>query len=278
MTQQHALFAILIVCCALGMGACESEMTPTSPETPPETQLEAPPKTDAPTSEPTKPPEESRAEAKTPEPSTAPEQPTQDEPPAAVEAARQHLAGELAIDASEIAVAHFQQRQFKDGCLELAKPGEMCTQALVAGYRVILRAPDGVHALHANRAGSGIRRVPPLDQHKPAPRLVWQRSGGIAGLCRRLTVNADGSYQLQNCLDQSTLTEGMLAGDQFSRLATAFYQYGKHNFARKPPANTADAFSESYRFYGIGYLNPSAAEKKTINDFVFGLAGELERK
>ncbi len=253
-------------------------MTPTSPETPSETQIEAPPKTDAPTSEPTRPPEKSKAEGKTPQPSTTPEQLTQDEPPAAVEAARQHLGRELAIDIYDITIAHFQQRQFKDGCLELAQPGEMCTQALVAGYRVILRARDGIHAFHTNRAGSGIRMVPLLDQFKPAPRIVWQRSGGIAGLCRRLTIQADGSYQLQNCLDASTLSEGSLAGDQFSRLATAFYQYGKHNFARKPPANSADMISESYKFMGAGYLDPPAGDKQTINDFLFGLAGELERK
>lgn len=58
----------------------------------------------------------------------------------AVQAAVAALATQLSMDAQSIKVVSVEEVEWPDGCLGLAKPDQMCTQVIVAGYRVMLEA------------------------------------------------------------------------------------------------------------------------------------------
>jgi hypothetical protein len=72
-------------------------------------------------------------------PSTSREAP--DDSPA-VQAALSALATQLNVEAQSVTVISVEAVEWPDGCLGLAMPDQMCTQAIVPGYRVILEA-DG---------------------------------------------------------------------------------------------------------------------------------------
>ena len=67
---------------------------------------------------------------------TAPAWPAEAQP--LVDLARAELAKVVA--ATDIEVVKVEAVQWRDGCLECAKAGEMCTDAIVPGYRIVLRA------------------------------------------------------------------------------------------------------------------------------------------
>ena len=58
--------------------------------------------------------------------------------PPLVDLARAELAKVVAT--TDIEVVKVEAVQWRDGCLECAKAGEMCTDAIVPGYRIVLRA------------------------------------------------------------------------------------------------------------------------------------------
>lgn len=71
--------------------------------------------------------------------------PTQVETPAAsipapAKAAQQALAKQLGVAADQVRIASVEQVDWPDGCLGIQRPGIMCTQIIVPGYRVILEA------------------------------------------------------------------------------------------------------------------------------------------
>jgi len=67
---------------------------------------------------------------------TAPAWPAEAQP--LVDLARAELA--KVVSATDIEVVKVEAVQWRDGCLECAKAGEMCTDAIVPGYRIVLRA------------------------------------------------------------------------------------------------------------------------------------------
>jgi hypothetical protein len=93
----------------------------------------------------------------TPTPATEPELPG--EAAEAVAAARSQLATRIGADPADIAVVSTSQMDWPDGCLGLAEPDEMCTQAIVPGWLVILRAPtdDVVYEARTDQTGNTVR-------------------------------------------------------------------------------------------------------------------------
>jgi hypothetical protein len=69
------------------------------------------------------------------------------------------LADRLGVSVGEIKVASVEQVQWPDGCLGAAKPDEMCTQAMVDGYRIILQANGKSYEFRTNMTGSAVREV-----------------------------------------------------------------------------------------------------------------------
>ncbi len=64
---------------------------------------------------------------------------------------------EIAIAASvapgEIELLSLEAVTWPDGCLGLAEPGQVCSQALVTGWRAVVRMPDGTERRFRGGAG-----------------------------------------------------------------------------------------------------------------------------
>ena len=105
--------------------------------------------------------------------------------------------------------------------------------------------------------------------------IVWERSGGIAGICQRLTIEWNGAYQLEDCSDQSLIREGSLPPDQWGGLERLLTQYGAFEYENIPPQGSADMFTDQYTFNGTGSAIPSMEQKAEINEQLAQLATEL---
>lgn len=69
----------------------------------------------------------------------------------------QAAAGHLQIPIDNLSIVTAEQRTWTNGCLNLAAPDEMCTQALVPGWRVVVSAEAGNFVYHTNGTGSTVR-------------------------------------------------------------------------------------------------------------------------
>lgn len=76
---------------------------------------------------------------------------------AAVTAAIDQLSSALAVAATEVEVISFKQQEWPDGCLGLAEADEMCTQAIVPGWQVILSIVEQQYEVRTNNTGSVVR-------------------------------------------------------------------------------------------------------------------------
>jgi hypothetical protein len=64
---------------------------------------------------------------------------------------------ELGIPISQLQITRAQQQTWNDGCLGLARPGEVCTQATVPGWRVIVQGKQQRLIYRTNNNGSLVR-------------------------------------------------------------------------------------------------------------------------
>ena len=78
-------------------------------------------------------------------------------PPEAVTAAINQLASALAVAAEEVEIVSFGQQEWPDGCLGLAEADEMCTQAIVPGWQLILAIGEQQYEVRTNQTGSVVR-------------------------------------------------------------------------------------------------------------------------
>lgn len=87
-----------------------------------------------------------------------PEESTHNLPvPAAVAAARKHLAQTLKITEGKIVIMTAFEKEWPDGCLGLPKTDEMCTKAIVPGYEVTMKAQGKTYIYRTNSTGSVLR-------------------------------------------------------------------------------------------------------------------------
>ncbi len=87
--------------------------------------------------------------------------PPADEPyPPAISRAIGSLAEEFGLSPGLISVVRFEQVEWADACLELARPGETCDPASTAGWLIELSANGESYILHADLLGDEIRRSP----------------------------------------------------------------------------------------------------------------------
>ena len=70
------------------------------------------------------------------------------------------MAGWLGWSVTHFDVAETEALVWSDGCLGVAMPGAVCTQALVPGFRAVLRDKfDGLHTAHGDAEGRVVRWV-----------------------------------------------------------------------------------------------------------------------
>ncbi len=66
------------------------------------------------------------------------------------------LASTLNVSPDEITVLSSQAVEWPDGCLGVQRPGMMCTQAIVPGFRIILQTGEEQFEFRTNRSGSQV--------------------------------------------------------------------------------------------------------------------------
>ncbi len=112
------------------------------------------------------------------------------------------------IPISKLKITKSTQKTWNDGCLELGKPEEICTQALVPGWLVVVTDKNQTWTYHTNINGRNIRLANnnPVSTIKPVPIATNQlppkldkdvvfraiKSGGIIGLTYETTLLKDG--------------------------------------------------------------------------------------
>ena len=78
-------------------------------------------------------------------------------PPTAAFEAQKALAQSLGVGVERTTITMIANAQWPDGCLGLASPNEMCSQGVVNGYRVVLRADGRLYEYHTDAAGLVLR-------------------------------------------------------------------------------------------------------------------------
>lgn len=91
--------------------------------------------------------------------------------PEAAAAAAQVLARQLGVPLSTVRLISMVEVVWRDGCLDLARPDEMCTLALVPGYRIVLEAGGRQYLFHTDLSGSQVRMAT-----APMPTGEWPRA------------------------------------------------------------------------------------------------------
>lgn len=184
--------------------------------------------------------------------------------PPAVNAAVDFLAQSLGItDKTTLTVKSYEAVDWADGCLELGGPAEACMMMIVPGYRVVIvdASTKLEYVLHTDESGSNIRQAPMVEP-AATPVLTFERTGGIAGVCQRLTVDSKGRYTLVNCGNVDTLVgSGPLPPDNWEIVQEWRSQYS--SFVWESPVQPgADMFVDKLSFVGDGVeeANPEVQE------------------
>ncbi|RUR83465.1 hypothetical protein PCC6912_22980 [Chlorogloeopsis fritschii PCC 6912] len=88
----------------------------------------------------------------------------------------QNLSRQEGILPSKLKIIEYSQQTWRNGCLDLPKPDELCTQALVPGWRVIASNGSQRWIYHTNSSGSNLRLAnsdtPTNNQSKNLPNSV----------------------------------------------------------------------------------------------------------
>lgn len=192
-----------------------------------------------------------------------------------LESPGEFLAQETGIPSDEITILDSEQVDWTNACLEAPQPDESCAQIIVPGYRISLDTPEGVYQIRTDETGRAHRILPPGDAPESETAVVWERSGGIAGICQSLTILFNREYELTDCLNEHTLNKGTLSADQFNPISDWLQTYTTFEFRSQPPESSADVFMDEVHFNGHGEQSPSTETQMEINDYLGSLATEL---
>ena len=77
--------------------------------------------------------------------------------PGAALAAQQVLAAQLGILPEDVRIITAEKMDWQDGCLGISSPGQMCTEVITPGFRVILEANTVRYEYHTDVTGSLVR-------------------------------------------------------------------------------------------------------------------------
>jgi len=138
---------------------------------------------------------------------------------------------------------------------------------------VILALPVTISSAIANKPN---RPTPSETQEKQAA-VVWERSGGIAGICQRLTLRSSAAYVLEDCRKQTVVSRGDLPeGDRTEFKKLLLKQYGQ--FQWQSSNQGADMFNDRYTFNGRGAQKPTLAQQEALNQKFAQWAGQLVQR
>ena len=188
----------LLLLCALLMVAVSACVAPTAPpatEPPPSSQPAPTATAEPPASLQPAPTQTSTVEPSTRPPEAAPPntRPPELAPPATgfeaiADAAVQFAASELGVDPASIQVISVDAVEWRNSCLGVDKPGEMCLDVITPGYRVLLDVDGQEVAVHTNQAGTVLRLADPaqgLPSMEPVG-VLWDPAEIYALVVRQL--------------------------------------------------------------------------------------------
>lgn len=187
---------------------------------------------------------------------------------------RAAVAKAAGVPENQISLGEVTAVDWPDSCLGLGGPAESCALMITPGYRVVFQTPKGQVEVHANKSGETYR-VSEVKQSQDAV-LTWQRSGGFAGQCQRLFVNADGSYRLQNCVTGG-MSEGQLPADAAAKIQSWAGQYSHFEWNVVPQSGSADMYTDALMFNGQGSQMPTAAQQEEVANYLASLTSDLQK-
>ncbi|MEH2411296.1 hypothetical protein [Nostoc sp.] len=79
------------------------------------------------------------------------------------------LARRQGILTKELKIIDYNQQTWRNGCLELPQPDELCTQALVPGWRIVVSNGKQNWVYHTNQTGSAVRLNEKANENTLAP-------------------------------------------------------------------------------------------------------------
>ncbi|HEX2698173.1 MAG TPA: hypothetical protein VHM28_10735, partial [Anaerolineales bacterium] len=166
----------------------------------------------------------------------------------AQEAAIKQLAANLGLQSSDVQLLSSSDVEWPDSCLGVPLEGVMCAQVVTPGYLIVLQALGHSFEYHTNTDGSNIM---------PATLgMAWREEGGIAGLCKSLTVYRSGEVYGLNCRSESDGRMGILINLLSADERQNFYQwldtYSNTVVDLSDPANVSDRMTRNLDFYGTG--------------------------
>lgn len=133
-------------------------------------------------------------------------------PRSIVNAVLQDLSQREGISPKKLQIVDYRQQTWRNGCLELPQPDELCTQALVPGWLVVVSNGKEKWIYHTNETGSIVRlnqkasgittntiepvKIPPNELPPPLDQGVVFRqisSGGLTGRTYQTVLLNDGT-------------------------------------------------------------------------------------
>ena len=161
-------------------------------------------------------------------------------PPRAAQQAVGTLAAQLDIPPDQVTIAQIDEEDWPDGCLGLAADDEMCTEAIVPGFRVILNAGEVAHEFRTNRDGSVVRQATTSDEELTgkAAELMARLSGlaldriKVTGLEQREWPNSCLGVEAPEEMCLAVITPGyriryMVDGEAYVVHTTADLSHGR---------------------------------------------------
>ena len=71
------------------------------------------------------------------------------------------LSKQTGIPTEKLKITRYSRQTWSNGCLGIAKPDEICTQALVEGWRVVVSGNNRTWVYRSDRNGRIVRLEPP---------------------------------------------------------------------------------------------------------------------
>lgn len=185
----------------------------------------------------------------------------------AQDAALAKLAEQLGIPVTDIVVVSAAPTEFSDSCLGIANPAAMCAAVITPGFRVTLTANDLAYVFHTNQDASTVLENP--------ARLIWGRTGGIAGVCQSLEIVRDGAVGAGPCGSVITVELTKAERAQLLEWMSAFGEIRFTSAELNGDVVVADGFEDDLYLVGTGTATPTSTEKQAMLEWAASVYGRL---
>lgn len=209
--------------------------------------------------------------AKTPVPTS----PLGEQPPFDITPIRKFLASQLNLLFDQVTLISWQPVDWRDSCLGVHKKGEMCLDVITPGYTFTFQTGTTTTVVNTNATGKYYRLSTAPESPGPLPGLSWTQSGGIAGICKNLSVYSTGAYWLRDCKAGKDLSQGVLSDTQQAYISELFDKYGPFVWKPLPIPGSADMFMDEIIFNGTGSSTMTADEQNKLDQYLAQLASDL---